>query len=277
MCGSVLKPLSGQHLLNLKISSSRYFSKPIHEGPPLRESTAVAANATRVLVIEDVEEIADVVVAVLEAAAYEVEVAVDGIEGFSRAVEWLPDVIVLDLSLPGMDGTEVCRRLRAAAIDSYVLMLTARHEEIDRIVGLSVGADDYITKPFSPRELAARVQAMMRRPRMPQPQVDDSAREARRIGPVHIDTDAREVLVAGSHVDLTKTEYEILDLLSENPRQVITRGQLRSRVWGDDWLADDHAVDVHVSNLRRKLADAGGGVLIRTVRGVGYKIAGEAA
>jgi DNA-binding response OmpR family regulator len=226
-----------------------------------------------VLVVEDVEEISDVVVAVLSAAAYDVEVAADGVAGFSRAIEWLPDVIVLDLSLPGMDGTEVCRRLRAAAVDSYVLMLTARHDEVDRVVGLSVGADDYITKPFSPRELAARVQAMMRRPRMVSGQVADSAREARKLGPIVIDTDAREVQVAGAHVELTKTEYEILSLLTENPRQVITRSQLRDRVWGDDWMADDHAVDVHVSNLRRKLAAAGGGVLIRTVRGVGYRMA----
>jgi DNA-binding response OmpR family regulator len=237
----------------------------------------VAAAPTRVLVVEDVEEISDVVVAVLTAAAYEVEVAADGVSGFARAIEWLPDVIVLDLSLPGMDGTEVCRRLRAAAVDSYVLMLTARHDEVDRVVGLSVGADDYITKPFSPRELVARVQAMMRRPRMVSAQIADSASQARRLGPIVIDTNAREVEVGGSHVALTKTEYDILTLLSENPRQVITRGQLRAQVWGEDWLADDHAVDVHVSNLRRKLAAAGGGVLIRTVRGVGYRMALEAA
>jgi DNA-binding response OmpR family regulator len=121
--------------------------------------------ATRVLVVEDVEEIADVIVAVLRAAAHEVEVETDGAEGLARAVEWLPDVVILDLSLPGMDGTEVCRRLRAAGVDSYVLMLSARHEELDKVVGLSVGADDYITKPFSPRDLASRVHAAMRRRR----------------------------------------------------------------------------------------------------------------
>jgi DNA-binding response OmpR family regulator len=234
-----------------------------------------------VLVVEDVEEISDVIVAVLEAAAYEVEVALDGVAGFARAVEWLTDVVILDLSLPGMDGTEVCRRLRAAAVDSYVLMLTARTDELDRVVGLSVGADDYITKPFSPRELAARVQAMMRRPRImnpPAPKLPAAGHTNSRIlGSVVIDPDTREVEVDGELVELTKTEYEILQLLTENAKRVVTRGMLRARVWGDDWMADDHAVDVHVSNLRRKLKAAGADSMIRTVRGVGYRIGLQAA
>jgi DNA-binding response OmpR family regulator len=244
--------------------------------------------AIRVLVVEDVEEISDVVVAVLESAAYEVEVAADGITGFARAIEWLPDAIILDLSLPGMDGTEICRRLRAASVDSYVLMLTARAEEVDRIVGLSVGADDYITKPFSPRELAVRIQAMMRRPRvhstptgpaLRQRRASDRATDVvqRELGPVVIDLGSREVEIDGELVELTKTEYEILHLLSDNPKRVVTRNQLRAHVWGEDWRADDHAVDVHISNLRRKLTRAGAGSLIRTVRGVGYRMALEAA
>jgi DNA-binding response OmpR family regulator len=240
-------------------------------------------TAIRVLVVEDVEEISDVIVAVLEASAYCVEVAPDGIAGFARAVEWLPDVVILDLSLPGMDGTEVCRRLRAASVDSYVLMLTARTDEVDRVVGLSVGADDYITKPFSPRELAARVQAMMRRPRILSGASAAVAAAAvasanqRTVGPVVIDADSREVEVGGRLVELTKTEYEILDLLTGNPKRVVTRGMLREHVWGEVWMADDHAVDVHVSNLRRKLAAAGAGEMIRTVRGVGYRIGLQAA
>jgi DNA-binding response OmpR family regulator len=224
----------------------------------------------RVLVVEDVEEIADVVVAMLRASEYEVEVAADGERGLARALEWEPDVVVLDLSLPGMDGLEVCRRLRAAGQVCYVLMLTARQDEVDRVVGLSVGADDYITKPFSPRELSARVQAMLRRPRIAAPPARDGNR---RLGPVRLDSFAREVSVDGSVVSLTRTEYDILALLAENPRRVVTRAQLRARVWGEDWRADDHAVDVHLSNLRRKLARAGASEVIRTVRGVGYRIA----
>ncbi|HVY09182.1 MAG TPA: response regulator transcription factor [Mycobacteriales bacterium] len=229
---------------------------------------------TRVLVVEDVEEIADVVAAVLTAAAYEVEVVSDGVAGCARAIEWVPDVVILDLSLPGMDGTEVCRRIRAAGVDSYILMLTARHEEVDKIVGLSVGADDYITKPFSPRELAARVQAMMRRPRISASKVEPH--DVVRIGAMAIDPGAREVSVHGEQVALTKTEYDILALLAEHPKRVVTRDRLRSQVWGEDWLADDHAVDVHVSNLRSKLAKAGADGLVRTVRGVGYRIAPDA-
>jgi DNA-binding response OmpR family regulator len=229
---------------------------------------------TRVLVVEDVEEIADVVAAVLAAAAYQVEVVADGVAGCARAIEWVPDVVILDLSLPGMDGTEVCRRIRAAGIDSYVLMLSARHEEVDKIVGLSVGADDYITKPFSPRELAARVQAMMRRPRISTSKTEPPG--VVRIGAMAIDPGAREVSVHGEQVALTKTEYDILALLAENPKRVVTRDRLRAEVWGEDWLADDHAVDVHVSNLRTKLAKAGADGLVRTVRGVGYRITPDA-
>jgi DNA-binding response OmpR family regulator len=221
-------------------------------------------------VVEDVEEISDVIVAVLSAAAYDVEVANDGVVGLARAIEWLPDVVILDLSLPSMDGTEVCRRLRAAGVDSYVLMLSARHEEVDKVVGLSVGADDYITKPFSPRELAARVQAMMRRPRISAPKA--AAENFVRLGPVTIDSHAREVAVRGELVALTKTEFDILALLAQHPKRVVTRDRLRAEIWGDDWLADDHAVDVHVSNLRTKLAKAGAESLLRTVRGVGYRI-----
>jgi DNA-binding response OmpR family regulator len=229
---------------------------------------------TKVLVVEDVEEISDVVVAVLTAAAHEVEVATDGADGLARAIEWLPDVVILDLSLPGMDGTEVCRRMRAAGLDSYVLMLSARHEEVDKVVGLSVGADDYITKPFSPRELAARVQAMLRRPRIST--AKSTSQDVVRLGPVTIDGQAREVAVRGELVELTKTEYDILALLAEQPKRVLTRDRLRTGVWGEDWLADDHAVDVHVSNLRAKLAKAGAESLVRTVRGVGYRISPDA-
>jgi DNA-binding response OmpR family regulator len=245
----------------------------------------------RVLVVEDTEEIADVLRAALEAAGMEVTVAATGPDGLAAAQRDDPDVVILDLNLPAMDGVEVCRRLRTTS-DAYVLMLTARSDEVDRIVGLSVGADDYVTKPFSPREVQARVQALMRRPRM-RPvasEVNGAAvngalvngagsngasvdvGDIRTIGAVVVDAEARHVTVAGSAVSLTKIEFDLLDALTENVRRVLSRSHLRDRVWGGDWMADDHAVDVHMSNLRKKLRDAGAGDVIATVRGVGYRV-----
>lgn len=251
------------------------------------------------LVVEDTEEIADVLEAALAAAGMEVTVATSGPDGLVAAAEHRPDVVILDLNLPGLDGLEVCRQLRTTS-DTYVLMLTARTDEIDRIVGLSVGADDYVTKPFSPREVLARVQAMLRRPRAidavipaaqaPAGQAPAEARpsqappaeaaaapaapatDARSFGALCIDPNSREVTVSGAPIPLTKLEFDLLDALSENPGWVLSRPQLRDRVWGGDWLADDHAVDVHMSNLRRKLRAAGAEDPIATVRGVGYRI-----
>jgi DNA-binding response OmpR family regulator len=158
-------------------------------------------------------------------------------------------------------------------------MLTARSDEIDRVVGLTMGADDYVTKPFSPRELGLRIDALLRRRRPaaapaqaaapPEPQAD----AARRFGVLALDPDAREVRIAGELVETTRMEFDLLDALSEAPRRVITRAQLRERVWGGGWFGDDHAVDVHVSNLRKKLAAAGAPAVIATVRGVGYRLA----
>jgi DNA-binding response OmpR family regulator len=248
---------------------------------------------SRVLVVEDTEEIADVVRAALEAAGMDVTVVGTGPQGLATAQRDDPDVVILDLNLPGMDGVEVCRQLRQTS-SAYVLMLTARADEVDRIVGLSVGADDYVTKPFSPREVQARVQALLRRPRafagvpaggtdtanapagagQPTPGAAevDSALPARAFGNVRIDPDARQVTVDGAPVSLTKIEFDLLDALTEHPRRVQSRTALRDRVWGGDWLADDHAVDVHMSNLRRKLRRAGADDVIDTVRGVGYRM-----
>jgi DNA-binding response OmpR family regulator len=239
----------------------------------------VSAQPT-VLVVEDTEEIADVLEAVLSAAGMAVTVTRTGPDGLAAATTVHPDVVILDLNLPGMDGVEVCRRLRATS-DAYVLMLTARTDEIDRVVGLSVGADDYVTKPFSPREVQARVQALLRRPRViaapPAPSaaaVAETPENAIRvIGRLRIDPDARQVTVDDRHVTLTRIEFEFLDALCEQPKRVLTRAQLRDRGWGGDWLADDHAVDVHMSNLRRKLRAAGADDAIVTVRGVGYRLA----
>jgi len=170
--------------------------------------------------------------------------------------------------LPGVDGIEACRRIRAFS-DAYIVMLTAKAEEVDKIVGLSVGADDYVTKPFSPRELVARIRAMLRRPR----QAADVGEPVRRFGDLTVDPAAREVLLDGRPVELTRLEFDLLDALSGSPRLVLTRSQLLERVWGPSWFGDDHVVDVHIANLRQKLGDDPRSPrYIRTVRGVGYRM-----
>jgi DNA-binding response OmpR family regulator len=173
--------------------------------------------------------------------------------------------------LPGIDGIEACRRIRTFS-DAYIVMLTARVEEIDRIVGLSTGADDYVTKPFSAAELVARVRAMLRRPRTG----GSEGARVRRFGPLTLDLAAREVRLDGQLVELTRLEFELLGALSERPRLVLSRRQLLERVWGPSWFGDEHVVDVHVANLRQKLADDPRAPrFIRTVRGVGYAMVAE--
>ena len=175
---------------------------------------------------------------------------------------------MLDLMLPGIDGIEACRQIRTFS-DAYVVMLTARAEELDKLIGLAIGADDYITKPFSPRELVARIRAMLRRPREPSP----GAGEKRHFGTLPIDPAAREVVKDGAPVELTRLEFELIDVLSESPRIVFTRKQLLERVWGLGWFGDEHVVDVHIANLRGKLGEDGTTARsIRTVRGVGYRM-----
>ncbi len=219
------------------------------------------------LVVDDEAPLAALVRSYLEREGFEVETAGDGEAGVRVARERRPDVIVLDLMLPGMDGIEACRQIRAFS-DAYILMLTAKAEEVDKIVGLSTGADDYVTKPFSPGELVARVRALLRRPRG-----GSGERFAvRRFGDLEIDPLAREVRRDGEPVELTRLEFELLDTLSEQPRVAFTRRQLLERVWGP-WFGDEHVVDVHVANLRRKLGDeARAGRYVRTVRGVGYRM-----
>ncbi|PRY45129.1 DNA-binding response OmpR family regulator [Umezawaea tangerina] len=218
----------------------------------------------KVLVVEDNPDVSQLIGMALSAARLDVRSVDDGDRALAAALDWAPDVVLLDLGIPGPDGIEVCRRLRRFS-NAYVLILTARAEEVDKLIGLSVGADDYLTKPFSPRELLARVQAMLRRPR------ELAAPPPSAAGALEIDREAREVRVAGEPVPLTKIEFDLLAALTENARQVHTRDQLRERVWGGSWLADDHAVDVHMSNLRRKLGATGEDGLITTVRGVGYR------
>jgi DNA-binding response OmpR family regulator len=221
----------------------------------------------RALVVDDEEPLVKVLTAYLEREGLEVVSALDGERALELARELVPDVVVLDLMLPGMDGIEVCRRLRTFS-DAYVLMLTARAEEVDKIVGLSVGADDYLTKPFSPGELVARIRAMLRRPRL-----GADAPSPRRFGELEVDAAAREVRLAGEPVELTRTEFDLLDTLSASPQIAFSRQQLLERVWGPAWFGDDHVVDVHVANLRAKLGDDPRAPrYVRTVRGVGYRM-----
>jgi DNA-binding response OmpR family regulator len=218
-----------------------------------------------VLVVDDEIALAGVVAGYLERDGFSVLLAHDGPSAVELAESRRPDLIVLDVMLPGFDGVEVCRRIRQFS-DAYIIMLTARDEEVDKIVGLSVGADDYLVKPFSPRELIARVRAMLRRPRSPamSPAVTT-------IGDLAIDEESRKVAVAGAPVELTRTEFDLLATMVARPRLAFSRRQLIDSVWGSDWYGDEHLVDVHVGHLRRKLGDdANEPRYVRTVRGVGY-------
>jgi DNA-binding response OmpR family regulator len=218
------------------------------------------------LVVDDEAPLAALVGSYLEREGFDVELAGDGESAVASARERRPDVIVLDLMLPGIDGIEACRQIRSFS-DAYVLILTAKAEEADKIVGLSTGADDYVVKPFSPGELVARIRALMRRPRAVEHGI-----EVRRFGDVELDPLAREVRKQGAALELTRLEFDLLDALSEQPRVVLTRRQLLDRVWGP-WFGDEHVVDVHVANLRRKLGDdARAGRYVRTVRGIGYRM-----
>ncbi|MGP9843175.1 response regulator [Brachybacterium sp. 107] len=226
--------------------------------------------AAMVLVVEDEAALSDVVQAYLTRAGYATTTARSGPEAVGLARTMSPDVIILDLGLPGLDGLEVMRRIRAFS-DCYVLITTARTEEVDRLVGLSVGADDYLTKPFSVRELVARVQAVLRRPRAVPGAASTST--VRRFGALEIDTTAQEVRLAGAPVPLTPTERGLLMTLAHRPGQAFSRGQLLELVWGDRWNGDDHLVDVHIANLRRKLGESAESPrFVTTVRGIGYRM-----
>jgi DNA-binding response OmpR family regulator len=233
------------------------------------------APELRALVVDDEAPLADVIASYLKRESFEVHVAHDGRSALTLAREVDPDVVILDLGLPGVDGIEVCRTLRVFS-DAYVIMLTARDTEVDTIVGLSVGADDYVTKPFSPRELVARVRAVLRRPRRTPAYDTDSGHELsppRRFGALCIDIDSREVDIGGAPIMLTRTEFDVLAALSSRPRSVLSRRQLLESVWGDTWVGSDNIVDVHVGHLRRKLGDDPAlPKYVTTVRGVGYRM-----
>jgi DNA-binding response OmpR family regulator len=220
-----------------------------------------------VLVVEDEAAIADVVLRNHAQAGYGVLVAGDGEAALAAVRRHRPSAIVLDIGLPGLDGIEVCRRLRAANDWTPVLFVTARDDEVDRVLGLELGADDYVVKPFSPRELVARVGSVLRRARGPQ------TPELLRQGALAVDPAEHRTWVAEAEVDLTATEFELLAFLMRRPGRVFTREQLLSEVWGYAATTSTRTVDVHVAQLRGKLGDASP---IRTVRGVGYAVRNDA-
>jgi len=223
-----------------------------------------------VLVVDDERPLVALVADYLAAEGFRTFRAHDGLAALIIARRERPDVVVLDLMLPEVDGLEVCRQLRTFG-DPYIIMLTARADEVDKLIGLAVGADDYLTKPFSPRELVARIKAMLRRPRSGGDAAPPIA-PARRFGELTVDADAHEIRRRDEPLALTPLEFELVRLLSAHPRRVFTRAQLLEQVWGSDYYGDAHVVDVHISNLRRKLEDdPGDPAYIETVRGVGYR------
>jgi len=226
---------------------------------------AVAADGETIVVIEDDQNISDLVALYLRREGFRVLQAPDAEQGLAYVDRDRPKLVVVDIGLPGeLDGLDVCRRLRAAG-DVPVVMLTARDDEVDRVIGLELGADDYVTKPFSPRELVARVRAILRRgisTTRPEPSVLE-------VGDVVVDTGRREVRQGESVVSLTGREFDLLVYLAINTGLALTRRQLLDGVWGEGWYGDERTVDVHVRQLRKKLGD---GLPLTTVWGVGYRL-----
>ncbi|GAW93561.1 response regulator transcription factor [Calderihabitans maritimus] len=219
-----------------------------------------------VLVVDDEENIVELVSFNLESAGYQVLKAYDGREALEKALECKPDLIVLDVMLPELDGFEVCRRLRAR-LNIPILMLTARKEEIDRVLGLEIGADDYLTKPFSPRELVARVKAILRRSNW----TNKETRQLK-VGYLELEPEKHRVTVKGIPVNLTLKEFELLELLARNPGRVFSREELLEKVWGYDYPGETRTIDVHIRHLRQKIEENPSQPrYILTVRGVGYK------
>jgi len=226
---------------------------------------------TRILVVEDEESYRDPLTYQLSREGFEVVAAATGPEGLAAFARGGIDLVLLDVMLPGMSGVEVCRELRKHS-SVPVIMLTAKDSEIDKVVGLEIGADDYVTKPYSFRELLARVRAVLRRGRGSTGS-DDGGDEVLAVGPVRMDVDRHEVLVRGETVSFALKEFELLELLLRNAGRVLTRGQLIDRVWGSDYVGDTKTLDVHVKRIRAKIEnDPAAPELLLTVRGLGYKI-----
>ncbi|WP_434995363.1 response regulator [Arthrobacter sp. Ld5] len=251
-------------------------------------------DARVALIIEDDADVRQLLVMTLGMSGFTTIEAENGRQGVALVRERRPDLVTLDLNLPDIDGVEVCRQIRPLT-DAYVIMITARQDEIDRLIGLEIGADDFVVKPFSPREVGARVNAMFRRPRttvrsISQPLLDAEAGDRTPTsvtppaapeppegvlthGSLTIDTEGRIALLDGVEVPLTRIEFDLLATLVSGPRRVWQRETLLSRIWGDGWVNDQHLVEVHIRNLRKKLGeDTKAPRFIRTVRGVGYRM-----
>jgi two-component system response regulator RegX3 len=223
---------------------------------------------TRVLIVEDEDSISEPLAYMLRKEGFEVTVAETGPTGLAAFDRDGADLVLLDLMLPGLSGTEVCRELRTRSAVP-VIMLTARDSEVDKVVGLELGADDYVTKPFSHRELVARIRAVLRRQAG---SADEAGSQALEAGPVRMDVDRHLVTVQGNPVQLPLKEFDLLELLLRNTGRVLTRGQLIDRVWGSDYVGDTKTLDVHVKRLRAKIEpDPASPSHLLTVRGLGYK------
>lgn len=221
---------------------------------------------TRILVVEDEDSFSDALAFLLTKEGFEVEVASDGIKAVEIFNRSGADLILLDLMLPGLSGTEVCRQIRAKSAVP-IIMLTAKESEVDKVVGLELGADDYVTKPYSSRELIARIRAVMRRNNEP-----SEVLETLNQGPVRMDVERHIVLVNNIPISLPLKEFELLEFLMRNAGRVLTRNQLIDRVWGSDYVGDTKTLDVHIKRLRSKIErDPANPEFIQTVRGLGYK------
>jgi len=235
-----------------------------------------AAVRRRILVVEDDRTLRQALTFNLVREGYEAVTAADGENAMAIARAQQLDLILLDVMLPGMSGVEVLRTLRREGVDTPVIILSAKGEEIDRVVGLKVGADDYVPKPFSRPELLARVEAVLRRQRR-SGGGSEAASEVLKVGPIEIDRERRELRIDGEPVHVTTKEFELLAYLADHPGRIFTRDQLLTRIWGYDYMGDGRTIDVHVSWLRSKLRAVDGHNYFRTVRGVGYAFAPKGA
>ncbi|PKH11416.1 response regulator transcription factor [Planomicrobium sp. MB-3u-38] len=226
----------------------------------------------KILIIEDEQSIATLLSYNLKQAGYETIVANDGKEGFELALKEAPSLIVLDLMLPSMDGVEICKELRLQKVSTPIIMLTAKDDEFDKVLGLELGADDYMTKPFSPREVVARIKAVLRRSEGIKVQREDSSSSEMKLGELKVYTDRYEAFLNDEQLEFTPKEFELLVYLMENKNRVLTRDQLLSAVWKYDFAGDTRIVDVHISHLREKIEEnSRKPVFIKTIRGLGYK------
>jgi two-component system response regulator RegX3 len=230
----------------------------------------MSAQPANILVVDDDPGVLDVVAFMLRREGFEVDEEKDGAAALDAARKRQYDIVILDVMLPGMSGTDVCRELRSES-DVPILMLTARDAEIDRVLGLELGADDYVTKPFSAAELLSRVRAILRRRELDR--VNGAGVTTRKLGGLQIDLGRHEVLVDGERVHLTLSEFKVLALLAETPDNVVSRRELMQHLWSSDHVGDEHACEVHISNLRRKIErDPSQPQRLVTVRGLGYKL-----